>query len=145
MKITKLNETHLRRCSLIYIETFNAEPWNDKWDEISSYNRLYEIYRTPGFVGLVALEDDKVLGAVLGSLETWFEGYMYNLKEMFVDKNLKGNGIGSILFSHLENELKNKDVTSINLFTSKGDLTERFYLNNGCETEEEMIMMCKNI
>lgn len=145
MIISKLNETHLKECSLIYIDTFNEEPWHDNWDEVSSYNRLDEIYRTPGFIGLVVIENEKVLGAIFGNLETWFEGYMYNLKEMFVEKSSKGNGLGSILFSHLEEALKNHKVTSISLFTSKGDLTEKFYLKNGCETEDDMIMMCKNM
>ncbi len=145
MKYVKIEESHLRECALIYIETFNDEPWNDKWDSKTAYNRLEEIYKTPGFIGLVALDGDKVLAAVFGNLETWFEGYMYNLKEMFVKKSEKGKGLGSILFKQLEETLKNYEVTSINLFTSKGDLTEKFYLKNGCVTEKDMIMMCKEM
>jgi len=145
MIISKLNENHLRECSLIYIDTFNDEPWNDNWTEISSFSRLDEIYRTPGFIGFVAIDNESVLGAVFGNLETWFEGYMYNLKEMFIKKSEKGKGLGSILFTHLEDELKKQKVTSMSLFTSKGDLTEKFYLKNGCATEDDMIMMCKDM
>lgn len=145
MRILQLDETHLKECSLIYIDTFNEEPWNDNWTEVSSYIRLDEIYRTPGFIGLMVIENESVLGAVFGNLETWFEGYMYNLKEMFIKKSEKGKGVGSMLFKHLEDELKNHEVTSISLFTSKGDFTEKFYLKNGCVTEDDMIMMCKDI
>jgi len=145
MIISKLNETHLKECSLIYVDTFNEEPWNDNWDEVSAFNRLNEIYKTPGFIGFVVIDNGKLLGAVLGHLETWFEGYMYNLKEMFIKKSEKGNGVGSKLFRHLEDDLKNHEVTSISLFTSKGDLTERFYLKNGCVTEDDMIMMSKDM
>lgn len=145
MKIEKLQEIHLKECSLKYIDTFNDEPWNDKWDEITAYKRLEEIFNTPGFKGMVALENGAVVGAVLGNLETWFEGYMYNLKEMFIMKSEKGKGLGTMLFKGLEEELKNHDVTSITLFTSKGDLTEKFYLKNGCITESDMIMMGKKL
>lgn len=145
MKYVKLDKSHLKECASIYIDTFNEEPWNDKWDDKTAYNRLDEIYETPGFIGLVAVDGDKVLAAVFGNLETWFEGYMYNLKEMFVKKSEKGKGLGSSLFSKLEEELKNHEVKSISLFTSKGDLTEKFYLKNGCVTESDMIMMCKEV
>ena len=145
MKIEKLLESHLKECSDIYIETFNSEPWNDNWDSTTSYNRLKDIYNTPGFYGLVVLEDDKIIAAVLGNIEHWYEGKMYNLKEMFVNQSLKRNGIGSSLMEALENSLKAFDVNSITLFTSKGDLTEKFYNKNGYLTFSDMIMMHKNI
>lgn len=145
MKLERLKERHLKECSLKYIDTFNDEPWNDKWDEVTAYKRLEEIFNAPGFVGMVAIEEDMIIAAVLGNLETWFEGYMYNLREMFVMKSEKGKGVGTTLFKGLEEELKNHNVTSITLFTSKGDLTEKFYLKNGCTTESDMIMMGKKL
>ena len=145
MRLEKLTEKHLKECANIYIYTFNEPPWNDSWTDVTAYKRLEEIYKTPGFIGMLVMENDQVVAAVLGNLETWFEGYMYNLKEMFVKKTIKGKGTGSFLFSGLEEELKNHEVTSISLFTSRGDLTEKFYLKNGCLTEEDMIMMCKKL
>ncbi|MCS5421960.1 MULTISPECIES: GNAT family N-acetyltransferase [Psychrilyobacter] len=145
MRIEKLDEKHLKECSVMYIETFNSEPWNDKWDEVTSYLRLKDIYDTPGFFGLVVLDGVELKGAVFGNIEQWFEGYMYNLKEMFVKKDNKGSGIGTRLISELERLLKEEGVNSINLFTSRGDLTEKFYIKNGFITEENMIMMHKSI
>jgi len=145
MKVEKLDVSHLKECSLIYVETFNGEPWNDKWDTTTSYKRLEDIYNTPGFVGMVVYDEEKLLGAVLGNLEQWFEGYMYNLKEMFVKQDEKGKGIGSLLMMALEKSLSQLGTTSISLFTSKGDLTEKFYLKNGYSQEEDMIMMCKSL
>lgn len=145
MKIQKLDEIHLKECSEIYVETFNSEPWDDKWDENTSYKRLEDIYNTPGFYGLVVFEENEIKAAVLGNLEQWYEGYMYNLKEMFVKQEEKCNGIGSKLMNELELSIKELGANSITLFTSKGDLTERFYLKNGLSTVEDMVMMYKNI
>lgn len=145
MIIEKLNEAHLKACAKIYVETFNEAPWNDKWDERSAYNRLNEIYNTPRFIGMVALEKNQVTGCIFGVLETWFEGNMYNLKEMFVMKESKGTGIGSTMMKTLSKELEDHHVHTITLFTSKGDLTEKFYLNNGFISEEDMVMMCKSL
>ena len=145
MIIQRLNETHLKACARIYAETFNDAPWHDKWDKESAYDRLNEIYETPRFLGMVAIEDDQVIGAVFGVLETWFKGHMYNLKEMFVMKETKGKGIGTVMMNKLEEELGNYDVHTIALFTSQGDLTEKFYIKNGYVSENDMVMMCKSL
>ncbi len=143
MIISKLEKSHLHECSILYLETFNSEPWNDQWSDITAYKRLEDIFNTPGFHGLVISEENKIKGAVLGNLEQWFEGYMYNLKEMFVNRENKGSGIGSLLIRELENTIKSLDAKSVVLFTSKGDLTEKFYLKNGFKSEEDMVMMLK--
>ena len=145
MRIEKLDKIHLKECSEIYRETFNSEPWNDKWNETTSYRRLKDIYSTPGFFGLVAFEGDEIKAAVLGNLEQWYEGYMYNLKEMFVKQEEKRNGMGTKLMIKLEESIKELGAESVTLFTSRGDLTERFYLKNKYFTVEDMIMMYKNI
>lgn len=145
MRIEKLDEKHLKECSRMYVETFNSEPWNDNWNEVASYKRLKDIYDTPGFLGLGVFDQGQLKGAVLGNIEQWYEGYMYNLKEMFVNQENKRNGIGSYLIVGLEKRIKELGVNSMSLFTSRGDLTEKFYIKNGFITEEDMIMMHKNI
>ncbi len=145
MEIEFIDEKHLLECAQKYMKTFNSDPWNDNWSEITAYKRLEDIFNTPGFVGLVVIIDGSIMGAVFGSLETWFEGYMYNLKEMFVIDGKKGKGIGSRLFTAIESEISNRGAKYINLFTSKGDLTEKFYIKNGCRTFDGMIMMSKTI
>lgn len=145
MKIEKMKELHLKACSLIYIDTFNAEPWNDRWDSESSYKRLKDIYETPNFYGLVAAEGDEIIGAVFGNLEQWYEGNMYNLKEIFVKQGIKQRGTGGKLMEALEQSLVKMDVKSISLFTMRGELTEKFYEKNGFSIEADMIMMCKAV
>jgi len=145
MRIEKLDEKHLKECSLMYIETFNSEPWNDNWNETTSFKRLKDIYDTPGFLGLVVFDQNQLKAAVLGNLEQWYDGYMYNLKEIFVNQEEKRSGIGSYLIVELEKMIKELGVNSISLFTSRGDLTEEFYIKNSFITKDNMIMMCKNI
>lgn len=143
MKVVDFKKSDLEICSKLYVGVFNDAPWHDAWDERSAYNRLSEIYHTPGFSGWIIIEDDQVIGAVLGNLESWYEGYMYNLKEMFIRSDQKGKGIGSMLMKTVEEALRQRDVTSINLFTCRGDMTEHFYSKNGFVVEEDMIMMSK--
>lgn len=135
----------IEECALLYVDTFNSEPWNDKWEFDSAYNRLKDIYNTPGFYGLVALEDGIIVAAVFGCVEFWFKGKAYDLKEMFVKNEVRGKGIGSMLLDTLNTRLHDKGVNSVYLFTAEGDMTERFYSKNGYRKIEGMIMMSRGI
>lgn len=141
----EFEEKYLEECTNLYVDTFNAPPWNDHWDYDSVYNRLKDIYQTPGFLGLIAYEEEKIIAAVLGNMEHWYEGKMYNLKEMFVQKDLRGKGIGSQLLNEFNEWLKKKGVTSIWLFTMEGDMTEDFYKKNGYKKIDKMVMMSRDI
>lgn len=145
MEFFEFNEKYLEECAILYVDTFNGHPWNDHWNYDCAYNRLRDIYHTPGFLGRVACEEGKVIAAVFGSIEHWYEGNVYNLKEMFVQQSLRGKGIGSKLIDVLNEELKEQGIKSIYLFTLEGDLTETFYNRNGYKNIDGMIMMSRDI
>ncbi len=135
----------MEECALLYVETFNSEPWNDKWEFDTAYNRLKDIYYTPGFYGLAAVEDGIIVAAVFGCTEYWYEGKTYDLKEMFVKNGMRGNGIGSKLLDTLNTCLLDKGVSFAHLFTAEGDMTEKFYNKNGYKRIDGMIMMSGSI
>jgi aminoglycoside 6'-N-acetyltransferase I len=141
----KLQESHLFECSKLYVEVFNAEPWNDSWTEESAYKRLKDIYETPNFEGLVYIDDNKITGAVFGNCEQWYEGKHYNLKEMLVFNEQQGKGIGSMIMHRLTSELEQKGVNTVILFTSKGNKTHNFYIKKGFGELESMAMLAKEI
>lgn len=143
--IIDIKEEHLMKCAELYVRVFNAEPWNDKWSTETAYKRLLDIYNSPGFAGIICLEDDDVKGAVFGNCEQWYEGLHFNLKEMFVSNELQGKGIGSELLKFLEEELIKRQIGAIFLFTSKGNLTSQFYIKNCFKELDSMAMMIKSI
>lgn len=135
----------IHECALLYVETFNSEPWNDEWDFDNAYHRLKDIYNTPGFYGLVAVEDGNIIAAVFGCTEYWYKGKTYDLKEMFVKNGMRGTGVGSKLLGTLHTCLCEKGVNDVHLFTAEGDLTEKFYSKNGYERIDGMVMMSGKI
>lgn len=144
-RLFKLHESHLLECSKLYIKVFNAEPWNDNWTEEAAFKRLKDIYETPNFEGLVYIDDNKILGAVFGNCEQWYEGKHYNLKEMLVFNEQQGKGIGSLIINSLTSDLKQLGVNTVILFTSKGNKTHNFYIKNGFGELESMAMLAKGI
>ncbi|MBH1940264.1 GNAT family N-acetyltransferase [Mobilitalea sibirica] len=141
----KMENEDLKEYAKLYVGVFNAPPWDDQWTIETAYKRLYDISNTSGFIGYKYVEDGEIKGSIMGNLEQWYEGFHYNLKEMFVATQLQGKGIGSKLLMELEKELKASDVNTVYLFTSKGDLTSHFYSNNGYEEIQSMVMMGKSI
>lgn len=143
--IFNIESKELRECAKLYVNVFNAEPWNDKWTTETAYKRLHDIYASPGFVGIKYIEEGIIKGAVFGNCEQWYEGMHFNIKEMFVTNELQGKGIGSKILKALEERVKEFGVNSFILFTEKDCNTDRFYRKNGFSGLDFMSMMEKNI
>jgi GNAT superfamily N-acetyltransferase len=143
--IINLESEHIAKCAELYMKVFNAKPWNDSWTLETAYQRLHDFYNTPNFTGVLYLEAEEVNGAIFGNVEQFYNGAHYNLREMFIANELQGKGIGSKLLSELERQLGNFGVTTIMLFTSKGNETNRFYLKNNFSEWSSMAMMGKDI
>ncbi|WBW95291.1 GNAT family N-acetyltransferase [Oceanirhabdus sp. W0125-5] len=143
--IISIKNEHISKCSELYMRVFNAEPWNDKWTLDTAYKRLNDIYIAPNFEGTLYMEDGEIKGAIFGNYEQFFDGIHYNLREMFIDNELQGKGIGSKLLNQLEEHLRTIGVTTIILFTSKGNKTSKFYLKNNFSEWDSMAMMGKDI
>lgn len=143
--IMSIKEEHILACTKLYIDVFNAEPWNDEWNLESARKRLNDIYIAPNFEGVLYIEDGQVKGAIFGNCEQFYDGIHYNLREMFISNDLQGKGIGTKLLQELEKQLKVLDVTTVILFTSKGNKTSKFYLKNNFEEWHDMAMMGKEI
>jgi aminoglycoside 6'-N-acetyltransferase I len=143
--IISIKNEHILKCSGLYIKVFNAEPWNDKWTLGTAHKRLNDIYASPNFEGFLCMECGQVKGAIFGNYEQFYDGVHYNLREMFISNELQGKGIGSKLLNELENRLRDLGVTTIILFTSKGNKTSEFYLKNDFLEWDDMAMMGKDI
>lgn len=143
--IISIENKHILECTELYIKVFNAEPWNDKWRLETAHKRLNDIYISPNFEGALYVEDGQVKGAIFGNYEQFYDGIHYNLREMFISNEVQGQGIGSKMLYELEKLLKGIGVTTIILFTSKGNKTSKFYLKNSFTEWDSMAMMGKDV
>ena len=84
-------------------------------------------------------------GAIIGCMEQFYNGIMFNVKEFWIKNGMRGNGIGTQIFAEFEKKLKEKQVSEIILFTSKGDFTEHFYHKQNMKSNPQMIFMHKKI
>lgn len=141
----EITESHLDELARLYVETFNAAPWNDEWTFETARKRLQWMIRTEVAFGLCVYRNGQMCGAVLGAMEQFYDGLMFEVKEYWVKNEMRGKGIGSKLFVEMEKRLLERGVKNIILITAKGDATEHFYHNQGMGTEPDMVFMTKRI
>ncbi|MEG2354022.1 MAG: GNAT family N-acetyltransferase [Clostridium sp.] len=145
MIFKELNLENLDEVLGLYVESFNAPPWNDKWTEEIVKKRLKQMLSCEGSYGLVCFEDTKAVGMILGNHEYSYDCMDFQIKEFCVDHNEKGKGIGKRLLEKFSNNLSYRGIENIYLYTSRTDKTEGFYVKNGYKVVDDMIMMDKNI
>jgi len=140
-----INENHLPEIIPMYIEAFNAPPWNDRWIKETATARLRQMMNCEGFMGLVCYKDKLLSGMILGNVEHYFDCTHFHIKEFCVGLSLRGSGIGAELLSEFEKRLDACGVDKIYLFTSRTDETEQFYQKRGYSSWDDMVIMGKSL
>ena len=84
----------LAACASLYASTYNAPPYNERWELSAAERRLGEIQRTPGSFGLVTVEDGSVIGFVLGYSQQWEDRRHFYVKDMLVRPDRQRRGVG---------------------------------------------------
>ncbi len=145
MRFEEISLDDIGELSKMYVETFNAPPWNDEWTIEAAAKRLTQFVNCEDSYGLTAYEDNVLLGMILGSEEQFYTGNMFNIKEFCVKNDMRSKGIGTKILAEFENRLKSKGIVSIVLFTSRNDGTKGFYENRGYGEIKDMVMMAKGL
>lgn len=128
----------------LYLNVFNAPPWNDTWSNAAALERLLDIATHPRFFGLAAYASDDVLGMVLGWSERGVGGRLFHIKEMCVAGPAQRTGVGRQLLVALEQAVLQQGVIDIFLETAIEAPATRFYAACGFH-ELALVAMAKRI
>ncbi len=145
MKFEEINLLDIEEIAEMYVETFNAPPWNDEWTLETASKRLHQMTNCEGFYGLKAYLHGELCGMILGSEEQFYNGVMFNAKEFCVKNEMRNKGIGTKILTEFEKQLKDNQISEIILFTSREDGTEGFYNKRGFRSYNGMVMMGKEL
>lgn len=145
MEFRNFVEQDLFICTETFISIFNNEPWNDKWTHEKAEKYLSDFYHTPGFVGILAVEDEEVIGFIFGSIRMWWDGSEFFINELGIKRERQNHGIGKTLLNQRIKEVETNDVGNITLLTDRGVPAEEFYKKNGFEEIERLVFYNRNI
>lgn len=143
MVFEEIKKSDINNIARVYVKTFNAEPWNDKWTIETAYNRLMQMVNCEGFYGLMLKDCDDIIGIILGNHEFYFTGMQFLIKEFCIDPVFQGKGFGKDLLNEFSARLKEKDIKEIYLFTSKEQ--SAFYKKHGFWELNNIVFMNKEL
>lgn len=145
MELDLYTENDFQKCIITFIEVFNAEPWNDQWEESRAEHYLMDFVRTPGFMGIVATEGKEVIGFLFGAKRAWWSGDEFFIYEMCVKAAVQNQGVGKALLKSLHEKLEAEKVASVSLLTDRGIPAEAFYKKNGFEEIERLVYLSREV
>lgn len=137
MEYKFLTEDDIDEVSAMYAETFNSEPWCEKWTKKTASKRLLQMLKNEASFGIAATENG-IVGMILGEEKQYFDGTAFMVNEFFVKNSERGKGIGTALLNKLEGELKKRGIRAVELCTIPEE--EGFYKKNGYYKSETVIM-----
>ncbi len=145
MKIRPLEKVDLPTCAELFAQVFCAPPWSESWDTPTVMRRFDDCWRTPGFFGLLAKNEEQIVGFALGQVEQWVTNRHFLLREMCVALEMQRRGVGSQLMQALEDHLREAGVGRIVLHTARESDAQTFYDRCGFHTSARMVMMSKRL
>ncbi|WP_425490017.1 GNAT family N-acetyltransferase [Nocardioides perillae] len=130
--ITSLDAESLGDCVSLYVDTFNAPPWDESWTTDDASLRLNDFLATPRSTGLCLWGADRggdLQGFVLGHLERSGADDHFLIQEMCVRRTLQRQGYGTRLLKALAEALPT--VNHWYLLTARDSEASAFYEKNG--------------
>lgn len=138
MILRNIEEDDIEICAELFMQVFSSDPWNEEWSIVFANERLSHFYQSKGFFGVLAEEQNSVVGFALGNTEPFYFGSMFYLREMCIKTKLQNKGVGKEILKALEDELLTKKINRIYLTTERDIPAASFYQKNGFNYSEKM-------
>ncbi|MGL4740774.1 MAG: GNAT family N-acetyltransferase [Sarcina sp.] len=141
MKFVSISDNNIEIAAGIFKRSFNAEPWYEKWDDITAKKRISQIMRNEGALGFITYVKETPSAIIVGHEEEYYDGIRFLIKEFCVDNTSKGNGVGSQTLEYYMNVLRKKGIVQVSLYTLKEKRVLNFYEKSGFKEIQNLVMM----
>ncbi len=142
----KFNESMLDACVEIFYDVYTSSEFNFNFLTKENTTEYFRgIYKRQDFDGFVFTINKKIVGVCLGKVDVSFGNKLYEITEICVKDEYRGQGIGKAFMREIETYLKKQGFICINLNTKRNINAYQFYLNNGFAEKTDVVCMMKNL
>ncbi len=126
----------------LYISYYN-EHEDSCWNENTARKRIHQVLSMENSYGLIVENENSVLGFVMGYFKQYDDIIGYTLDEIVIAYEYQNKGIGSMLLRELEQRVKEKGASCVELQAVNDDMHERYYGKAGYQNAKNFVMKVK--
>lgn len=145
MIIRSMEKSDLPACADILCSVYNNELWQGRWTQAVALEYLTDFFTMRKFVGCVAEEDGRLVGAIFAHEKVWWNNSEVFVEEMFVRPEKQGRGTGSRLLAQVEAYTAQHGLAGITLSTNRYAPAPRFYRKHGFIDCGHVLFMAKEL
>lgn len=134
----------LEDCAHLYVKVFSEWPYEESWRITQAHQYLRRFWKFDPEHCLLALDKNKVIGAMFGYCYPWQDRINYYMQELFVDPDQRRSGHGRRLVPHLLDKLGESDV-SMSLIANEATPAAAFYEELGLRQHRYYKFYCGTI
>ena len=131
MEIRKISKSDLEELAKLMVSIYNAPPWNDKWTVETALESLTDISDFPKFFGNVIVDEEKIIGAIIGHIRRYSTESTFYIDEFFISEEYRGTGLAKDLYQTSIKQLKQRGISGAFFTTLKNSQAYKFYVKQG--------------
>ena len=131
MNIKRILKSDLKDLARLMVSVYNAPPWNNKWTEETAFESLVTLLEFPTFYGNIIIDEDRIIGAIMGHTRRYATETTYYIDEFFVSEEYRRKGVASNLYKSTIDELKKLGVNGAFFTTLRDTPAYNFYIKMG--------------
>ena len=131
IEIRKILRTDLEELAKLMVVVYNAPPWNNKWTKETAMESISDILDFPKFFGNVIVDENKIIGAIIGHIRRYSSESTFYIDEFFVAEKYRGTGLAKELYQTSIKQLQQRGISGAFFTTLKNSRAYYFYVKEG--------------
>lgn len=126
----------------MYIAYYNGQE-EGCWTEATAGTRLYQVLAMEGAYSLILEEEGSVIGFAMGYFKQYDDISGYTLEELLIAREHQNKGIGTFFLRELEQRVKEKGASCVELQAVNDAQHEAYYGKAGYHDAKNFVMKVK--
>ena len=130
----------IKACANAYIEAYAAQPWEERYEQSEVENYLSDYLNSDVKRCYALIENGEIKGVALGFVVPSIAGTYFRVEDFCVDASVQRKGYGSRFMELLTEEVAKVGCDSVILGTQRDYPSHHFYLKNGFQEVESVLL-----